>query len=52
MQTGKAQGMMTLNDSLIALIRNGSIDSAEALRLSVNKSEMTGLLAREGPGGS
>ena len=52
MQTGKAQGMMTLNDSLIALVRNGSIDSAEALRLSVNKSEITGLLAREGPGRS
>ena len=48
MQTGKAQGMMTLNDSLIALVRNGSIEPAEAFRLSVNKSEMTGLLAREG----
>ena len=48
MQTGKAQGMMTLNDSLIALVRNGSIETAEAFRLSVNKSEMTGLLAREG----
>ena len=50
MQTGKAQGMMTLNDSLIALVRNGSIEPAEAFRLSVNKSEMTGLLARKGHG--
>ena len=50
MQTGKAQGMMTLNDSLITLVRNGSIEAAEALRLSVNKSEMTGLLARERSG--
>jgi twitching motility protein PilT len=50
MQTGKAQGMMTLNDSLMALVRNGSIDSAEAFRLSVNKSEIAGLLAREGRG--
>jgi twitching motility protein PilT len=50
MQTGKAQGMMTLNDSLMTLVRNGSIDSAEALRLSVNKSEIAGLLAREGRG--
>jgi twitching motility protein PilT len=50
MQTGKAQGMMTLNDSLVALVRNGSIEPAEALRLSVNKSEMTGLLTREGHG--
>ncbi len=51
MQTGKAQGMMTLNDSLISLVRNGSIESAEAFRLSVNKSEIAGLLAREGYGG-
>jgi twitching motility protein PilT len=47
MQTGKALGMMTLNDSLIALVRKGSIEKSEALRLSVNKSEMTSLLARE-----
>jgi twitching motility protein PilT len=49
MQTGKALGMVTLNDSLLALVRNGSIEKAEALRLSVNKSEMTSLLAREDP---
>jgi len=48
MQTGKALGMMTLNDSLIALVRNGSIESGEALRLAVNKSEMASLLSREG----
>jgi twitching motility protein PilT len=47
MQTGKALGMTTLNDSLIALLRNGSIEKSEALRLSVNKSEMASLLARE-----
>ena len=47
MQTGKALGMVTLNDSLLALVRNGSIEKSEALRLSVNKSEMTSLLARE-----
>jgi twitching motility protein PilT len=50
MQTGKALGMMTLNDSLLALVRNGSIEPAEAVRLSINKSEMTGLLARQNPG--
>jgi twitching motility protein PilT len=49
MQTGKALGMITLNDSLLGLVRNGSIEKSEALRLSVNKSEMTSLLAREDP---
>jgi twitching motility protein PilT len=47
-QTGRAQGMVTLNDSLIALYRNKAIDAEEAYRLSVNKSEMAALLAREG----
>src|SRR5207302_10624604 len=32
MQTGKALGMVTLNDSLLALVRNGSIEKSEALR--------------------
>jgi hypothetical protein len=40
--------MVTLNDSLIALYRNKAIDAEEAYRLSVNKSEMAALLAREG----
>ncbi len=48
MQTGKAQGMMTLNDSLMALVRSRTIDPPEAFRLSVNKSEMSSLLVREG----
>jgi twitching motility protein PilT len=47
MQTGKALGMITLNDSLLTLVRNGSIEKSEALRLSINKSEMASLLARE-----
>ena len=47
-QTGKAQGMMTLNDSLMALIRSKTVDPIEAYRLSVNKSEMATLLSREG----
>jgi twitching motility protein PilT len=49
MQTGKALGMVTLNDSLLALVRNGAIEKEEAVRLSVNKSEMASLLAREDP---
>ena len=47
-QTGKAQGMVTLNDSLMALVRSKTIDPFEAFRLSVNKSEMSSLLVREG----
>ena len=47
-QTGSAQGMVTLNDSLIALFQNKTIDPMEAYRLSVNKSEMATLLSREG----
>jgi twitching motility protein PilT len=47
-QTGRAQGMVTLNDSLISLVRNNLIEAGEAFRLSVNKAEMAGLLGREG----
>jgi twitching motility protein PilT len=47
-QTGKGQGMMTLNDSLMALVRSKTIEPTEAYRLSVNKSEMVSLLTREG----
>jgi twitching motility protein PilT len=47
-QTGRAQGMITMNDSLMNLVRNKVIEPSEAHRLSVNKSEMTTLLAREG----
>jgi twitching motility protein PilT len=47
-QTGKSQGMVTLNDSLMALVRSKTIDPMEAYRLSVNKSEMASLLTREG----
>jgi twitching motility protein PilT len=47
-QTGRAQGMMTMNDSLMNLVRSKVIDINEAYRLSVNKTEMATLLAREG----
>ena len=47
-QTGRAQGMLTLNDSLMTLVRNGAIEAREASRLAVNKPEMAALLAREG----
>ncbi|HKF45220.1 MAG TPA: type IV pilus twitching motility protein PilT [Thermoanaerobaculia bacterium] len=47
-QTGRAQGMTTLNDSLITLVRKNVIEVKEAYRLSVNKTEMATLLGREG----
>ncbi len=47
-QTGKAQGMVTLNDSLMTLVRSKTIEPAEAFRLSANKSEISSLLSREG----
>ena len=37
MQTGKAQGMMTLDDSLQQLLAAGTIDRAEARRYAANK---------------
>ena len=48
MQTGKAQGMTTLNDSLMALVKNRVIEVPEAYRNAVHKSEFAGLLTREG----
>jgi twitching motility protein PilT len=47
-QTSKGQGMMTLNDSLMALVKSKAIDVREAHLMSVNKSEFEGMLAREG----
>ncbi|MGH9317671.1 MAG: type IV pilus twitching motility protein PilT [Thermoanaerobaculia bacterium] len=48
MQTSRAQGMTTLNDSLLTLVKNKLIDIKEAYMNSINKSEFAGLLAREG----
>jgi twitching motility protein PilT len=48
MQTGKAQGMTTLNDSLMALVKNRVIEVPEAYRNAVHKTEFAGLLTREG----
>ena len=47
-QTGKAQGMITLNDSLLALVKNKLVDVSEAYTMAVNKSEFGAQLAREG----
>jgi twitching motility protein PilT len=48
MQTGKAQGMTTLNDSLLAHVKSRTIEVAEAFRNAVNKTEFASQLAREG----
>jgi twitching motility protein PilT len=47
-QTSKQQGMMTLNDSLLALVKGKQVDSQEAYTMAVNKSEFAAQLAREG----
>jgi twitching motility protein PilT len=49
-QTGKAQGMITLNDSLMTLVKNKVVDLGEAHMMSVNKSEFGSMLVREGLG--
>jgi twitching motility protein PilT len=48
MQTSKAQGMMTMNDSLLAHVKAKLVEPKEAYIMSVNKSEFAALLAREG----
>jgi twitching motility protein PilT len=48
MQTGRAQGMVTLNDALLELVKAGTVAPAEALRRAVSKRELEGLLGRAG----
>jgi len=47
-QTSKQQGMTTLNDSLLTLVKNKVIDFREAYTVAVNKSEFEGQMTREG----
>jgi twitching motility protein PilT len=47
-QTSRGAGMMTLNDSLIELVRKRIVDPKEAYMLSVNKTEFNGMLNKEG----
>jgi twitching motility protein PilT len=47
-QTSRGSGMMTLNDSLIELVRKRVVDPKEAYMLSVNKTEFNGMLNKEG----
>lgn len=48
MQTSKAKGMCTLNDSLLDLVKKGLVEPAEAYRKAVAKSELLAALEREG----
>ena len=47
-QTNRGLGMMTLNDSLIDLVRKKLVEPKAAFMLSVNKTEFAGMLSREG----
>jgi len=47
-QTSRGLGMMTLNDSLMDLVRRKLVEPQVALTLSVNKPEFSGMLSREG----
>ncbi|HYK41475.1 MAG TPA: type IV pilus twitching motility protein PilT [Thermoanaerobaculia bacterium] len=47
-QTSKQQGMTTLNDSLLTLVKAKQVDVQEAYAMAVNKSEFAAQLTREG----
>jgi twitching motility protein PilT len=46
MQTGKAAGMVTMNDALMEYVKKGQVEPLEAYMKSVGKSEMKGMLER------
>jgi twitching motility protein PilT len=48
MQTARGQGMVTLNDALLDLVKRGVVEPAEAYRKAVSKAELKGLLERAG----
>jgi twitching motility protein PilT len=48
MQTGRAQGMVTLGDSLIDLVKRKVVEPQEAWQKAVAKAEFKGLLERAG----
>jgi twitching motility protein PilT len=48
MQTSKQQGMQTLNDSLLALVKNKVVEIQDAFSMAINKTEFGSQLAREG----
>ena len=48
MQTGKSQGMCTMNDSLVALVVEGKVDAKEAYVKSVDKQGLKMMFAQKG----
>ena len=48
MQTGRAHGMMTLNDALLELVRKKVVEPREAYLKAVAKGEMKAALERLG----
>ena len=48
MQTGRAQGMATLNDSLLELVKKKLVEPKEAYVKASAKAEFKGLLERAG----
>ncbi len=48
MQTGRLQGMQTMNDALLDLVKTGTVEAQEAYDRAVNKKEFGLLLARSG----
>ena len=48
MQTGRALGMVTLNDSLLELVKGGVVSPDEAYKKAVDKSSFDALLKRNG----
>ena len=47
MQTGKAKGMVTLNDALLAMVKNKVVEPKEAYMKAVDKVNFESLLKRE-----
>jgi twitching motility protein PilT len=48
MQTSRAQGMLTMNDHLLDLVKRKQIEAKEAYYKAVNKAEIRGLLQKAG----
>jgi twitching motility protein PilT len=48
MQTSKRQGMRTMNDSLVELVKNGSVDPREAWIKAVDKTGLVGQFRSQG----
>jgi twitching motility protein PilT len=48
MQTGRGQGMVTLNDALLELVKKGLVEPREAYAKALARSELKALLERSG----